>query len=83
MAQSLEAQATELMARDKFNQTLTVPGTDKHGPLKVTYAIGGPEHGEDVPTILFCCGMLATRWIVYVFNWMAEKQGVRMLFIDR
>jgi hypothetical protein len=52
MAQALEAQAVELMAPDKFNQTLTVPGTDKHGPLKVTYAIGGPEHGDDVPTIV-------------------------------
>lgn len=83
MAQSLEVQAMEPSIPEKFSQVFTVPGTDKHGPLKVTYAIGGPEHGEDVPTILFCGGMLATRWMVEMINWAAEKEGVRVLFIDR
>ncbi|KAK9244340.1 Alpha/Beta hydrolase protein [Lipomyces tetrasporus] len=83
MTQSLDARAFEFKAPQKFSQDFTVPATDKHGPWKVTYAIGGPEHGEDVPTILFCCGMLATRWLVGMFDWIAEKEGVRMLFIDR
>jgi hypothetical protein len=83
MAQSIEAQALELNTPEKFDRAFTVPATDKHGLLKVTYAIAGPEYGEDVPTILFCCGMLATRWVARMFNWMAEKKGVRVLFIDR
>jgi hypothetical protein len=83
MAQSIESQALELNAPEKFHRDFTVPATDKHGLLRVTYAIGGPEHGEDVPTILFCSGMLATRWMAQMINWMAEKEGVRVLYIDR
>ena len=83
MAQSQEVQSAEPSFPEKFDQVFTVPGTDEHGPLKVTYAIGGPEDGEDVPTILFCAGMLATRWMAEMLNWVAEKEGVRVLFIDR
>ena len=83
MTESLDARASEFTAQQKFSQEFTVPATDQHGPWKVTYAIGGPEHGEDVPTVLFCCGMLETRWMVGMYDWIAEKEGVRVLFIDR
>jgi hypothetical protein len=83
MAQSLENQAIDIMAPEKFHRTLVIPASGNRGPLTVTYAIAGPEAGEDIPTILFCCGMLATRLLAQHFNWMAEKQGVRMLCIDR
>jgi hypothetical protein len=82
MARS-QVQVAEPSIPQKFHRVFTLLGTDEHGPLKVTYAIGGPEHGKDVPTILFCAGMLATRWMAEMINWLAEKEGVRVLFIDR
>ena len=83
MAQSTEVQASDLDVPEQFSRVFNVPASDEHGPLTVTYAVAGPEHGEDIPTILFCCGMLATRWIAQMYHYMAEKEGVRMIFIDR
>lgn len=80
---SPEEQAINITAPRKLHQIFTLPDTDKHGKLKVTYAIAGPDIGEDVPTILFCGGMFGTRYMAMWYNLFAEKQRVRMIFIDR
>jgi hypothetical protein len=76
------AQVIEMLAPRKFHRMFTAPATDTRGPLKVTYAIAGIEEG-DVPTILFCAGMFSTRWQAYFCNYLAEKERIRVLFIDR
>lgn len=80
---SPELQAIEIIAPRKFHKIFAVPGTDTRGPLKVTYAIAGVQDGEGIPTILFCGGMFGVRWQAVFLNWLAEKEGVRILFIDR
>jgi hypothetical protein len=80
---SLEIEALEALAPRKFHQIFTVPATNTRGPLKVTYSIAGLEKGDDVPTILFCGGMFGTRWQACFLDWMATRDGVRVLFVDR
>ncbi|RDL38535.1 uncharacterized protein BP5553_02875 [Venustampulla echinocandica] len=76
-------QAIAIVATLKFHQIFTIPATDTHAQLKVTYAIIGPPIGTDVPTILFCSGMFASRQIGISWNHLAEKYGVRVIFVDR
>jgi len=78
-----EEQAISIIAPRKFHQIFIVPATDKHGRLKVTYAVLGKQDGDDVPTIMFCGGMFGMRWQGIYFDWLAEKEGVRMLIVDR
>lgn len=80
---SVEDQAFAIMAPRKLHQMFKIPATDKHDVLKVTYAIAGPDIGEDVPTILFCGGMFGTRYMAMSYNIFAENQRVRMIFFDR
>lgn len=83
MADSLDIQAITALAPRKFHQIFTTPATESHGPLKTSFSIAGIEHGENVPTILFCGGMFGTRWQAHSFDWMATRDGVRVIFIDR
>lgn len=78
-----EEQAIEAIAPRKLHQIFTLPATDKHEALKVTYSIAGPDIGEDVPTIFFCGGMFGTRYIAMWYNLFAERQRVRIIFTDR
>ena len=82
---SQEVQAIEKLAPRKFHRIFTAPDTDRHGPLKVSYAIAGVDvdERERVPTILFCGGMFGTRYIAPWFDWLAQTEGVRMILIDR
>jgi len=82
-SKSPKIQAIELSAAGKFHQLFVAPATEAHGPLKVSYSIAGVEKGEDVETILFCGGMFGTRWQAVFMDWLALKNGVRVLFIDR
>jgi hypothetical protein len=79
---SPEEQAIELIAPRKFHQIFTLPATENHGPLKVTYSILGPPVGEDAPTVVFCGGMFGSRYMIFS-DYIAEKHGVRVLCIDR
>jgi hypothetical protein len=83
MESQLEVQAITALAPRKFHQLFTTPPTESHGPLKVTYSIAGVEKGVDVPTILFCGGMFGTRWQAHFLDWMATRDEVRILFVDR
>lgn len=77
-----EEEAIKIISPRKFHRLFTLPGTENHGPLKVSYAIAGLEDG-DVPTILFCGGMFCTRWHLINYEHLAQKEGVRMVSIDR
>lgn len=79
----IKKQALELVQLPKFHRKFTIPQTSTHDELQVSYAIAGPDVGEDVPTILFLGGMFGTRWMAAVQNWFAELNGVRMIIIDR
>lgn len=83
LAKSIEEQAIELIAPRKFHKTFTLPETADHGPLRVTYGIAGKEDGDDTPTILFCGGMFGSRWQAPFQDFIAKKEGVRILYIDR
>lgn len=83
LAKSPKEQAIELTAPRRYHQIFTLPGTDSHGPLKFTYAVCGKDNGEDTPTVLFCGGMFGSRWQAPFHNFIAEKEGVRVVFIDR
>jgi hypothetical protein len=80
---SVEEQAIELIAPRKFHQSFKIPATATQGPVKVTYGIAGKVDGDDVPTILFCGGMFGSRWQAIYQNYIAEKEGVRIVYIDR
>ncbi|RFU25852.1 hypothetical protein B7463_g10488, partial [Scytalidium lignicola] len=78
-----EKYVREYLSKIKFHRKFTVPANNSRGPLAVSYAIAGIEDGDDVPTILFCGGMFGSRWQAAYLNWLAEKEGVRVLFLDR
>ena len=80
---SAEEQAIELTAPRKYHQLFRLPATPSHDALKVTYGIAGKEEGDDTPTILFCGGMFGSRWQAPFQNFIAEKEGVRIIYIDR
>ncbi|KAG9229717.1 Alpha/Beta hydrolase protein [Amylocarpus encephaloides] len=67
----------------RFHQRFTVPATEHHEILKISYGVCGPPLGEDVMTILFCGGMFGSRWQGVTLDHLARKMGVRVLFIDR
>jgi hypothetical protein len=77
-----EEEALKILSPRKFHRLFTLPATENHAPLKVSYSIAGPEDG-DVPTILFCGGMFCTRWHNIGYEHLAQKEGVRILSIDR
>ena len=80
---SANDRAIAIIAQQKFHQIFTIPATDKHGPLKVTYAVLGKQDGDDVPTIMFCGGMFGMRYQGIYFDWLAGQEDVRMLVVDR
>jgi len=80
---SAEEQAIELTAPRKYHQSFKLPATASHDALKITYGIAGRVDGDDVPTILFCGGMFGSRWQAVFQNHIAEREGVRILYIDR
>lgn len=74
--------ALEHISAARFYQSLTVPATAAHGPLKVTYAVIGNQD-RDAPTILLFGGMFGGRWIVVDIEHLAAKMGVRLVCCDR
>jgi hypothetical protein len=77
-----EEEAIKIISPRKYHRLFNLPATENHGPLKVSYAIAGPEDG-DVPTILLCGGMFCTRWHTIGYEHIAQENGVRVLSIDR
>jgi pimeloyl-ACP methyl ester carboxylesterase len=86
LSKEQEDQAIEILAPVKFHRVFTAPATATRGPLRASYAIAGVDVGEkedDVPTILFISGMMGTRYQALSLDYLAEKEGVRVLFLDR
>jgi hypothetical protein len=77
-----EEEVIRLISPLKFHRLFTLPATENHGALKVSYSIAGPENG-DILTILFIGGMFCTRWYSIGYEYLAQKEGVRILLIDR
>lgn len=82
-AASASDTAIDLVSPIKFHQSFTIPVTDKHGRLKVTYSISGVPIGEYAPTVFFCGGMFGSRYMAIWDDYLATKIGVRVLHVDR
>ncbi len=82
---SPKERAIEFGCNASFHRSLTLPKTSKYGPLRVTYATTTNFFAEDVDTVpvLWVGAMIASRYMVYDLNHIAEKSGVRFIFIDR
>jgi hypothetical protein len=78
----LESRANERIKQEKFNRSFTLPATDAHGELSLTYGVGGLD-SIDAPTILFIGGMLGGRYLASMFDYVAMKRGMRVVVTDR
>lgn len=74
--------ANEYITQEKFNRSFTLPATEAHGELSVTYAVGGLD-SADAPTMLFIGGMLGGRYIASNADYIGTKRGMRIVVIDR
>lgn len=69
-----------------FHRSTTIGPTSAHQKLRVSFGTtsGFDDDGKnDLETILFCGGMGASRLLLYRFDALAKKEGVRVIFIDR
>jgi len=70
-----------------FHRSITIGPTSAHQKLRVSFATtSGFDDDDDkngLETILFCGGMGASRLLLYRFDALAKKEGVRVIFIDR
>lgn len=80
---SLERQALDHIASERFNQRYTLAATPEHGDLTVSYAYVGGDLNPDLPTVLFMPGMFASRYLGIFLDAVAVKLGVRIIAIDR
>lgn len=80
---TIHTQALEYISQRRFHLRFTLPATADHAALSVSYADVGADAGEHVPTVLFICGMFATRYLGVYIHHLAAKMGIRVIFIDR
>jgi len=79
-------QATKFCSDGCFHQSLWLPATTSRLRLRITFATstnfvaGGLE---EMPTVLFCLPMGASRLSIYEWDYVACEVGVRLIFIDR
>ncbi|KAF3391221.1 hypothetical protein F1880_007796 [Penicillium rolfsii] len=78
----LQARSRDFIAREKFNRRFTLPATDDHGELIVTYAVAGKDV-DSAPTILFIGGLYGGRYLATMADYLCEKKGVRFVVADR
>ncbi|MBE3046970.1 hypothetical protein IMZ48_31470 [Candidatus Bathyarchaeota archaeon] len=72
----------EYVSRPRFHQRLTLPATDGHGELAVTYAVGGSQD-PSAPTLLFIGGMFGGRYVAVLWDYICREMGVRVVSADR
>lgn len=80
--QELEARAREFISREKFNRRFTLPATDAHDELTVTYAVGGVDN-DAAPTVLFIGGMFGGRFLASMTDHVGQTLGTRVVVVDR
>ncbi|THY93835.1 hypothetical protein D6C92_05180 [Aureobasidium pullulans] len=69
-----------------FHRSITIDPTSAHQKLRVSFATTSGFDDDDkngLETILFCGGMGPSRLLLYRFDALAKKEGVRVIFIDR
>ena len=81
-SKTVDDEVIEYMCNSRFHNKITLPATNSHGLLRVTYAIVGVED-DNAPAILWCDAMLGSRWNGTQHHDFAKKQGVRVIFVDR
>ncbi|KAK9486643.1 hypothetical protein V1527DRAFT_451042 [Lipomyces starkeyi] len=80
--QELKSRAREFIAREKFNRRFTLPATDAHDELTVTYAVGGVD-SDTAPTVLFIGGMFGGRFLASMADHVGQSLGMRIVVTDR
>jgi hypothetical protein len=80
--EELESRANEYISQEKFSRSLTLPATESHGELTVTYAVGGLD-SVDAPTVLFIGGMFGGRYLASIADHVCTKLGMRIVVADR
>lgn len=80
--EELEFRANEYISQEKFSRSLTLPATESHEELTVTYAVGGLD-SVDAPTVLFIGGMFGGRYLASIADHVCTKLGIRIVVTDR
>ncbi|RYP14241.1 hypothetical protein DL765_006521 [Monosporascus sp. GIB2] len=79
--QELKSRAREFIAQEKFNRRFTLPATDAHDELTVTYAVGGVD-SDTAPTVLFIGGMFGGRFLASMADYLGQSLGMRFVVTD-
>jgi predicted dienelactone hydrolase len=75
--------ATTFCSNISFHRSLYLPVSSEHERLRVTFATTTNFGEKELPVVLFCHPMGAARYLIYEFEEVAKKEGVRVLVIDR
>jgi hypothetical protein len=75
--------ATTFCSNICFHQSIHLPASPEHDRLRVTFATTTNFDASELPVVLFCHPMGAARYLIYMFEEVAKKEGVRVLIIDR
>lgn len=78
----LKSRAREFVAREKFNRRFTLPSTNAHDELTVTYAVGGVD-SDTAPTVLFIGGLYGGRRLATLMDHLGQSLGMRIVVVDR
>jgi predicted dienelactone hydrolase len=75
--------ATTFCSNIYFHQSIHLPASTEHDRLRVTFATTTNFDDQQLPVVLFCHPMGAARYLIYMFEAVAKREGVRVLIIDR
>jgi hypothetical protein len=76
--------ATTFCSNISFHRSLYLPvSSEQHERLRVTFATTTNFGMTELPVVLFCHTMGAARYLIFEFEEVAKKEGVRVLIIDR
>lgn len=66
-----------------FHQSIYLPASSSHPKFRVTFSTSTNFRDESLPVVLFCHPMGAARYLIYGFDEMAKREGVRVVIVDR
>jgi predicted dienelactone hydrolase len=75
--------ATTFCSNISFHQSLYLPASSSHERLRVTFATTTNFKQKELPVVLFCHPMGTARHLIYRFEEVAKKEGIRVLIVDR
>ena len=79
---SQRSASAEYLDKPQFHRRLTLPTTNDHGELTVTYAVAGAQ-SDSARTVLFIGGMMGGRFLATLGDYYSEKLGLRLVVVDR